>query len=61
MDEGLRFLEAEGIDFQGLLAKRAEITELRKQQGTAVVSELDGKQIRMPGFALPLEYSDKKI
>lgn len=61
VDEGLRFLESEGVDVQGLLAKRAEITELRRQQGTAVVTELDGKQIRMPGFALPLEYSDKKI
>ncbi len=61
VDEGLRLLKSEGIDFQDLLAKRAEITELRKQQGTAVVTELDGKQIRMPGFALPLEYSDKKI
>ena len=61
VDEGLRFLNSEGIDVQGLLAKRSEITELRKQQGTEVVTELDGKQIRMPGFALPLEYSDKKI
>ena len=61
VNEGLRLLKSEGIDFQDLLAKRAEITELRKQQGTAVVTELDGKHIRMPGFALPLEYSDKKI
>ena len=61
VDEGLQILESQGIDFQDLLAKRAEITELREQQGTAVVTELDGKQIRMPGFALPLEYSDKKI
>ncbi len=61
VDQGLRLLESQGIDFQGLLVRRAEITELREQQGTSVVTELDGKQIRMPGFALPLEYSDKEI
>ena len=51
-------LESEGVDVEGLLSKavkiRAEI-ELRNQ---AVVGELEGKMIRMPGYALPLEYTE---
>ena len=54
-------LEKDGVDIDGLLAKRAEIIKLRKQRAYAVVEDLNGRQIRMPGYALPLEYSDKKI
>lgn len=54
-------LEKAGIDIDGLLARRAEIIKLRKQRAYAVVENLNGQQIRMPGYALPLEYSDKKI
>lgn len=54
-------LEKEGIDIDGLLARRVEIIKLRKQQAYAVVDDLHGRQVRMPGYALPLEFSNKKI
>jgi hypothetical protein len=44
-------LEKAGIDVDGLLAMRAEIAE----RGRAVVEELDGKVVRIPGYLLPLE------
>jgi hypothetical protein len=54
-------LEKGGVDIDGLLARRAEISKLRKQRACAVVEDLNGQRVRMPGYALPLEYSDKKI
>ena len=54
-------LEAADIDIDGLLARRAEIRELREQRARAVVDDLNGRQVSMPGYALPLEYSGTKI
>ena len=56
-----QLLRSAGIDIEGLLAQREEIKELRKQSAFAVVEKLDGQHIRMPGFALPLEFSGSKI
>ena len=50
-----------GIDIEGLLAKREEITKLRRQRASATNPELDGKPIRMPGYALPLEHDGKNV
>jgi hypothetical protein len=54
-------VEKAGVDIDGLLAKRAEIRELRRQRAHAVVEDLSGQQVRMPGYALPLEYSGTQI
>lgn len=54
-------LRQAGIDIEFLLNKRTEIMNLRKQAAYAVVPDLDGEQITMPGYALPLEYTGKKI
>lgn len=56
-----RSLMATGIDIDGLLARREEIRKLRKERAHSVVNDLHGQQVRMPGYALPLEYSGKKI
>jgi uncharacterized protein len=61
MAEATNRLEKAGVDIDGLLAKRAEIRELRKQRAHAVVEDLNGRQVRMPGYALPLEYSGTQI
>jgi hypothetical protein len=61
MEEATRRLEKENVDIDGLLAKRAEIHELRKQRAHAVIDDLHGQQVRMPGYALPLEYSGRRI
>jgi hypothetical protein len=55
------FLTQQGVDIPGLLARREEITALRKQRASAMDQTLDGQHIRMPGYALPLEYVDKKV
>ena len=54
-------LEAADIDIEGLLARRAEIREFRQQRALAVVDDLDGRQVSMPGYVLPLDYSGTKI
>ena len=64
IDETAEFekeLIKDGIDIDGLLARRDEIGELRKKKSSAVVPELDGTSIKMPGFILPLEYSGLKV
>jgi uncharacterized protein len=60
-DEALTELKAENVDIDGLLARREEITEKRRARGQAANTELNGKNIRMPGFLLPLEFADKKV
>ena len=51
----------EGIDIDGLLARRHEIRELRRKRAGAVVNALDGAAVKIPGYLLPLEFSDRKI
>ena len=54
-------LVAQSIDIDGLLKRRQEIRELREKRASAVVEELNGQQVRMAGFALPLEFSGQKV
>ena len=54
-------LVAQSIDIEGLLKRRQEIRELREKRAGAVVEELNGQQVRMAGFALPLEFSGEKV
>jgi hypothetical protein len=61
MEEAALRLEKGGVDIDGLLARRAEIRELRRQRAHAVVDDLHGQQVRMPGYALPLEFSGTRI
>lgn len=61
MLESEQKLRDQGIDIEGLLAKREEITELRKKRAYAMDADLDGKVIRMPGYALALEFDGKKV
>jgi hypothetical protein len=60
-ESAIERLEADDIDIDGLLARRAEIRELREQRARGVVDDLDGRQVSMPGYALPLEFSGTKL
>ena len=60
-DEAAVWLKGEGVDIAALLAKREEIKTLRKARATATNPDLAGKDLRMPGYALPLEYDGKKV
>lgn len=59
--EALSFLQADGVDIDSLLERRAEITENRRQRALATNSALDGELIRMPGYVLPLEYDGERV
>ena len=54
-------LTAQGIDIDGLLARRAEITEKRRQAAEAVVPALDGANVRIAGYVLPIEFEGDKV
>jgi hypothetical protein len=60
-DEAQERMVAAGIDIDDLLALREKIRELRRQRAHAVVEGLNGQQVRMPGYALPLEFTGTKI
>jgi len=49
------------IDIDYLLSRRAEITELRRQQAMAPRPDLDGKVVKMPGYLLPLDVTGGKV
>ncbi|UCH46565.1 MAG: DUF3299 domain-containing protein [Betaproteobacteria bacterium] len=59
--DALAELEAEDIDVDGLLARRAEIAEKRRKQAMSTNNEIEGTLIRMPGYVLPLEYDGQKV
>ena len=54
-------LDRQGIDVDGLLARRDEIREKRMAAAMAVVPDLDGQNIRMPGYVLPLEFDGELV
>ncbi len=56
-----RKLEQEGIDVDGLLAKRKALAQSSRQRARSVNTLLDGQTVRMPGYLLPLEFSGKEV
>ncbi len=54
-------LSESGIDIDGLLAKRQEITDLRRQRANATRTDYEGKTIRMPGYLLPLDVTEGEV
>ena len=50
-----------GINVDYLLSQRERVREARRAQAETVVEELDGKTIRMPGYALPLEFDETDV
>ena len=60
-EEAMSFLMEQKVDIDGLLARRAEITEKRRKRAEAPNEELNGKNVRLPGYLLPLEFQDKRV
>jgi len=54
-------LEAGGVDVDYLISIAPEVKKKRIKQATAVVPELDGQRVKLPGYLLPLEFDDKKV
>ncbi|MFD1315144.1 DUF3299 domain-containing protein [Namhaeicola litoreus] len=59
LEEKEKKLTAEGVDIEGMLVQHTAITELRKKSGEAVVDSLNGLNIRMLGYLLPLDFEGK--
>ena len=56
-----RTLTAEGLDVEGLLTAFAELHAEVTRRNAAVVGDLDGTLVRLPGYALPLEFTETAI
>lgn len=56
-----RELNQQEIDVDELLVRVEEIAEQLRRISFAVVEELDGVNIRMPGYVLPLEFDGNKV
>lgn len=59
--EAVSKLKEDEIDIDGLIARREEITEKRRLRGATANAQLNGKNIRLPGYLLPLEFENKKV
>lgn len=51
----------DGLDVDGLLAQFAAFYTEVKRRNEAVDKGLDGQLVRLPGYALPLEYSETAV
>jgi hypothetical protein len=54
IDKAMPALKKAGIDIDEVMAKRKEIH-------TSIVKELNGQQVRIPGYLLPLEVSASRV
>ncbi len=54
-------LKSQGLQVEDLVEKAREIERIIAEQDRRTVPELQGQKVKMPGFALPLEFSDKVI
>lgn len=54
-------LRNQDVDIEDLLVKRLEIKALREERASAVVKNLNNQHVKIAGFLLPLEYSNKKV
>lgn len=54
-------LKAQGVDVDGLIRQANEIEAAYRAQNDKLNEELDGKRIRMPGYALPLEFREDGV
>jgi len=61
LNMALKRLEKDQIDIDGLLAMRGEIAAKRKRAMEAVNENLNGQQVRLAGYVLPLEMDGLKI
>lgn len=53
-------LAAQGLDADGLLAARLEVMEQRRAAANSINEALIGKEVRIPGYVLPLEMQGRK-
>lgn len=54
-------LKAEGVDLDYLTSIAVDIMQKRMKKASAVVQELHGQHVKLPGYLLPLEFDEKKV
>ena len=54
-------LESEGVDVDGLIAMREQVTRERIAKTQLANKSLDGKPVRIPGYLLPLEFDGDQV
>lgn len=54
-------LADKGIDFEKLMADLEAVDEQIAKMGREVVTDLDGRSVRIPGYVLPLEQSEDGV
>ena len=54
-------LAAGGVDSDYLISIAPEVKKQRIKRASAVVPELNGQQVKLPGYLLPLEFDQKKV
>lgn len=59
--ERVEDLKNEGVDVDGLMAMREQITEERIAKTYLANENLNGKSVRIPGYLLPLEFDGDKV
>lgn len=59
--ETISDLEAQGVEVETLLARFEEVEAEARRQDSVVDERLEGQFIRLPGYALPLEYDGAAI
>lgn len=59
--EGMERLTAAGVDVDGLLTRKDEISEKYDAWSRSIRPDLDGKTVSIGGYMLPLEYSGTKV
>ncbi len=60
-EEAKSWLSEQGIDVEETLAQREVIKKQRRRRAISTNSALDGKQIQIPGYLLPLEFQGKEV
>ena len=58
-EQAAKALRAEGVDLEAMLAEAERVRQEVERRNNAVVEALDGRSVRMPGYALPLEFEDE--
>lgn len=59
--EARRTLVDAGLDLDALLARVDTYNEYLKGWNNTLIPELDGREVRIPGYALPLEFSGTTV
>lgn len=61
IDEVEKRLRKDGLDVEGLLKQYWSYLKEIRRRDKLVVADLDGKTVRLPGYALPLEMADTGV